>query len=64
MCGWALGVKWCCEEVVLGTCDTYLCDGRFGLTGSNTLVYCTITEKSAVAFSLGDDNLKRYFDQR
>ena len=25
---------------------------------------CTITEKSAVAFSLGGDNLKRYFDQR
>ena len=24
----------------------------------------TITEKSAVAFSLGGDNLKRYFDQR
>ena len=25
---------------------------------------CTITEKSAVAFSLGGDNLKRYFDQK
>ena len=24
----------------------------------------TITEKSAVAFSFGGDNLKRYFDQR
>ena len=25
---------------------------------------CTITEKSSVTFSLGGDNLKRYFDQR
>ena len=24
----------------------------------------TITEKSSVTFSLGGDNLKRYFDQR
>ena len=29
-----------------------------------TLYLGTITEKSAVAFSLGGDNLKRYFDQR
>ena len=28
------------------------------------LFVSTITEKSAVAFSLGSDNLKRYFDQR
>ena len=28
------------------------------------LFSCTITEKSSVTFSLGGDNLKRYFDQR
>ena len=32
---------------------------------SNPLPFlCTTTEKSSVTFSLGGDNLKRYFDQR
>ena len=34
------------------------------LTESFLVSNCNVREKSAVAFSLGGDNLKRYFDQK
>ena len=42
----------------IGNCE------RMVLTTSLFVCYCTIMEKSSDQFSLGGDNLKRYFDQR